>query len=112
MGELAIWTPHERQQFRLHGPIRLVRTGAERVEIWQAMSDAARATFAWPRPGQPRQPGETFVQGIPPTAEPPGHFILLVLEPTEVETLELNDHPHTRRRWRKQGDWHVELLNP
>lgn len=112
IAELVVWTPHERQQFRLHGPIRLVRGGAERVEIWQQMSDAARATFAWPNPGQPRQAGDTFVHGVPAIAEPPNHFILLVLEPTEVETLELNEHPHARRRWRKQGDWHVEMLNP
>lgn len=112
IAELVVWTPHERQQFRLHGPIRLVRSGPERVEIWQSMSDAARATFAWPNPGQPRRPGEVFLSGVPATAEPPADFTLLVLEPTEVETLELNEHPHARRRWRKQGDWHVERLNP
>jgi hypothetical protein len=38
--------------------------------------------------------------------------VLLRIAVTQVELLELGDHPHRRRRWRAQTQWSEQLLNP
>jgi pyridoxamine 5'-phosphate oxidase len=42
----------------------------------------------------------------------PDHFQLLRIALEQVELLELGDHPHQRRRWRRDGGWSEERLNP
>ena len=110
--ELCFWTPHERQQFRIGGRIEIVTSGQMLADVWQQMSDAARALFFWPQPGAPRRPGEKFPAAVSAATAAPEHFAILVLHPDEAETLELNDTPHRRRCWRAANNWQVELINP
>jgi len=42
----------------------------------------------------------------------PDHFLLLRIALSQVELLELTDHPHRRRRWREETGWLEEALNP
>jgi PPOX class probable FMN-dependent enzyme len=112
VAELVFWSGSEREQFRLHGKARIVRDLPERADHWRMMSDATRATYYWPTPGEPRREGQAFAEGIPAGLSVPETFVLLVLQPSEVEALELNEHPHRRRRWRESTQWEVENLNP
>ena len=109
--ELVFWMPHERQQFRLRGTLEIVRDGTARQELWQGLNDSARALFYWPMPGELRVEGTHFVQGVP-VGSAPAEFVLLVLKPTLVEALELNETPHRRRRWCENDGWKGMLLNP
>jgi pyridoxamine 5'-phosphate oxidase len=112
MAELCFWTPHERQQFRILGRIEIASEGALRDEIWQQMSGAARALFFWPAPGEPCKAGDEFIATVSAATPVPANFLLLALRPIEVESLELNDTPHRRRRWREANGWKVERINP
>jgi pyridoxamine 5'-phosphate oxidase len=76
------------------------------------LSDSTRATFFWPHPGQPLNPDELFPDAIGPAAGPPATFEVLIIRPDQVEHLDLNPHPHRRRRWRRQTNWELENLNP
>ena len=42
----------------------------------------------------------------------PEHFQLLRIALTQVELLELSDHPHRRRRWCQGDGWREHGLNP
>jgi len=107
--ELSLWLPQKRQQFRIAGTIS---TDSRRDEIWRNLSDSTRATFFWPTPGQPRTADQSFDDAIPDTVTPPPNFEVLLLTPDQVEHLDLNPHPHRRRRWLRSTNWIVEELNP
>jgi PPOX class probable FMN-dependent enzyme len=109
--ELMFWLPGWREQYRLCGLLEEVKEPL-RSAIWTEMSDKSRALFFWPAPAQPREPTSAFVEFIPSATPPPQRFLVLLLVPDQVERLELNDHPHHRRRWRKDTEWEVEEINP
>ncbi len=108
----ACWYFHlTREQFRFSGTVSLVgsntsdRTLQEaRKAVWRAMSDESRLTYTWPDPGQPRVALAPFPTQVPDGQEPVAHFALLVLEPREVDHLELNGNP--QHRWRYTRDAH------
>ena len=79
---------------------------------WEALRGNNRAMFLWPAPGEPRREGDSFPQDVEASVKPPETFVLLVLRATEVESLELNEMPHRRRRWREETGWAMELINP
>ena len=112
IAELLVWAPSERQQFRLRGPMRIHTQGQERQQIWQQQHDGNRATYFWPAPGLPREAGVQFPSAVPGNIPPPENFLVVSLHPDEVETLELNEHPHRRRRWVAADGWKRIDLNP
>lgn len=112
LGELVIWTPHERQQFRLFGHVEVVRAGHARDDLWAQLKDQAKAMFFGPPPGDPFRAEADFPATVPSLTPPPETFVLLALRPTEVESLELNYTPHRRRRWRRDDNWQTHLINP
>jgi PPOX class probable FMN-dependent enzyme len=112
VGELVIWTPHERQQFRLFGQIEVVRSGPVCEELWSQLKDAARAMFFGPPPGEAFDAATASPPAVGEQTPPPPNFVLLALRPTEVESLELNYTPHLRRRWRRDEDWKTCRINP
>jgi pyridoxamine 5'-phosphate oxidase len=110
-----------REQFRLLGKLTVVEVDypdenlqkARRL-VWQSLSDAARSQFAWPTPGQPRNPDLAFSDSSPSSDEPLENFCLLLLDSERVEHLELRGQPQNRWRYfldESQG-WSVEQINP
>jgi PPOX class probable FMN-dependent enzyme len=120
-GEACWYFAATREQFRLAGPLDLVtaddpdqsRLDARR-EVWAALSDAARAQYAWPQPGADRAPDAAFAAPPGDPGEPLPSFGLLLLDPAEVDHLELAPDPHRRTRYRRgpDGDWDVRPVNP
>ncbi len=75
------------------------------------MSAKARSQFTWPTPGElyaETAPSETL------TTSPSPNFCLLLLNPQEVDYLELKGEPHAR--WLYYLDdtqtWHISRINP
>lgn len=119
-GEACWYFPNTREQFRLAGELILVAENAvnpihqkARQQTWQTLSDAARAQFTWPSPGQPRE-ADGFTLPIPDSRTPLSHFCLLLLDPLQVDHLELRGTPQDRRIYhlKETGDWLVEEVNP
>lgn len=113
-GEMAFWLPSRREQFRLSGGLAVVSgDDPRRILAWRNLSDSARALFFWDHPGVPifEESGEN-PERIGAEAPIPSSFELLVLSPDRVEALDLNRHPHRRRRWRVSEGWAVEEINP
>jgi pyridoxamine 5'-phosphate oxidase len=111
--EVVYWLASQRVQFRLRGPAVPKRSIGAR-DVWKELSDATRATFFWPAPGEPRvDAAEEFPAGVGRDVEPPESYELIRFMPMEVERLNLNPHPHDRRRWvmTEQG-WQEAWLNP
>lgn len=113
--ELCWLLPRARCQFRLRGlrlnlPVEV--EGQERQRHWQALTPAGRALWAWPEPGAPLEAGADYPAELGEEAPLPAHLVLLRLAVDQVDLLELQGHPHRRRRWRADQDWREEPLNP
>jgi PPOX class probable FMN-dependent enzyme len=121
-GELCWYFPNSREQFRLSGMLTLVQADCADPDLvkarqvqWQDLSDAARGQFAWPDPGQPRAEAKWFNCSSPDPQQPPPHFCLLLLDPEQVDHLELRGEPQNRCRYQYQptsAEWTIESINP
>ena len=113
--ELCWLLPKARCQFRLRGELQALPRDEEwgaRQRHWQGLSPKGRALWGWPEPGAPFDAAASFPAEIADDIEMPDHFQLLRIALEQVELLELGDHPHQRRRWRRVGGWIEERLNP
>ncbi|MEH2049341.1 Npun_F5749 family FMN-dependent PPOX-type flavoprotein [Nostoc sp.] len=120
--EVCWYFPNTREQFRITGCLTLV-SGDDcdrvlqlaRIAIWQELSDAARLQFAWPHPGKPRvESPEAFAPPAPEPIQPVPNFCLLLLDPVEVDHLELRGEPQNRWLYHRddQQDWSSQTINP
>ncbi|WP_099237607.1 Npun_F5749 family FMN-dependent PPOX-type flavoprotein [Synechococcus sp. BDU 130192] len=120
--EIAWYFTKTREQFRFSGQIKLVtaassssRLNRARQQTWQALSDAARAQFLWPQPGDRRSENLADFQ---PTAvndqEPVSNFVLLLFQVTKVDHLELRGNPQNRFLYdlTADGTWQQKTVNP
>lgn len=119
--EACWYFPMTREQFRLGGRAVVVRADAgdemteqARREAWRALADATRQSFTWPAPGEPRDPEVPFAETQPDPEVPPATFGLIVLDPIEVDHLELDGTPQNRWAYRRDGDgqWTGREINP
>ena len=110
--EVAFWLPGRREQYRLAGAVTILGA-AEALDLWLGLSDSARALFAWPEPGTPRDPDpSSFPAKLDAAGPPSASFEALGLRPTRVGHLDLKPHPHRRRRWESADAWVERTLNP
>ncbi|MBN3884728.1 MAG: Npun_F5749 family FMN-dependent PPOX-type flavoprotein [Nostoc sp.] len=120
--EICWYFPNTREQFRITGCLTLVNGDDSnrdlqpaRIAMWQELSDAARLQFAWPHPGKPRiQEAGAFEPSPPDPVEPVPNFCLLLLDPVEVDHLELRGEPQNRWLYCRNDhqQWTSEALNP
>jgi PPOX class probable FMN-dependent enzyme len=117
--ELCWYFPKTREQFRLSGTLTLVPEDdpdesllKARTRMWQELSDAARSQFAWAAPRQPKT--EPLVSEVLGAINPHPNFCLLLLEPVEVDHLELRGEPQNRFLYvrQEQEEWVKEDVNP
>jgi pyridoxamine 5'-phosphate oxidase len=119
--ELCWYFPVTHEQFRIGGTITLVGddTGdptlaAARRDTWRALPEATRVSFTWPPPGLPRITRVPFPTDHPDPLEPLPHFGLIVLDPLDVDFLELNGTPQNRWIYHRDDDgrWSGVEVNP
>ncbi len=118
--EVCWYFPSTREQFRLTGTLRLIgateldeKLQKARQSAWQELSDSARVQFAWAHPRQARAEAETFSPPMPSQVEPLPQFCLLLLEPIEVDHLELRGEPQNRRIYElNETKWTELEVNP
>jgi PPOX class probable FMN-dependent enzyme len=119
--EACWYFPMTREQFRLGGRARVLREGVgdeaaqqARRDAWHELADATRQSFTWPTPGEPRDPGVPFVEDVPDPEVPPPSFGLILLDPVEVDHLELDGNPQNRWTYRRgdDGRWTGREINP
>ena len=121
-GEACWYFPESREQFRLAGQLTLVRVNhpdqalqAARKTTWQELSDPARLQFAWPHPGEARTENNgAFSPPSPDPEQPIPNFCLLLLEPMEVDHLELRGDPQNRWLYYRNSsqEWSKQAVNP
>ena len=117
--EISWYFPKTRSQFRILGKLTLIDQECPDLELqsarksaWQALSEPAWLQFAW---AHPREPRIDFPEVAPPSVDQPlPYFCLLLLEPVEVDRLELRGTP--QNRWiyirDEQGNWTEQEVNP
>ena len=113
--ELCWLLPKARCQFRLRGQLLALPGGVdqqERQRHWQNLTPSGRALWGWPEPGASFAAAVDFPTELNDEFQLPEQFQLLRITLEQVELLELRDHPHQRRRWRRAGGWSEERLNP
>ncbi|MEJ1933971.1 Npun_F5749 family FMN-dependent PPOX-type flavoprotein, partial [Nostoc sp. NIES-2111] len=118
--EACWYFPNTREQFRISGSLTLVSSNEShshlqpaRIATWQELSDAARLQFAWPHPGKDKEDQAAFNPPPPDPQEPIPNFCLLLLEPTQVDHLQLRGEPQNRYLYRLDDqEWTVQAVNP
>jgi pyridoxamine 5'-phosphate oxidase len=120
-GELCWYFGKTREQFRLAGKLNLITAeqpdpslALARTALWQNLSDSARQQFAWPHPGGDRLEKLAFDPDLPDAQTPLPNFCLLLLEPIQVDHLELRGDPQNRWLYQQQnnGEWLLKPINP
>lgn len=120
--EACWYFPNTREQFRLTGTLKAIASDhpdpelrQARISSWQELSDSARLQFAWAHSGEPRAAADAFNPPAPSAEVPLPHFCLLLLEPVQVDRLELRGNPQNRTiyNW-SEGDrtWSTQAVNP
>ncbi|MEO1068419.1 MAG: Npun_F5749 family FMN-dependent PPOX-type flavoprotein [Cyanobacteria bacterium J06638_6] len=116
--EACWYFTHSREQFRLSGPIQVITTAdgslaSARQNAWQGLSASARQQFYWPHPAQPRSAEADFSARDPAVAAP-DTFCLVLLNPQQVDHLELRGDPQTRTLYTQSNNdsWLVTAVNP
>lgn len=120
-GEICWYFPTTREQFRLSGQLTLVGVShpdlglqEARQTTWQELSDSARIQFAWPHPGEVREDDADFSPPPPDPVKPLANFCLLLLEPVQVDHLELRGDPQNRSLYQQNAshEWLKQAINP
>jgi pyridoxamine 5'-phosphate oxidase len=123
-GEICWYFPKTREQFRILGRLTLVDSQSSdailnqaRTQLWQDLSDAARLQFAWADPGAPRADALAFEPPPADARSPLSTFCLLLLDPAQVDHLELRGDPQNRHLYECSTDqepssWSVQSVNP
>lgn len=123
-GEICWYFPKSREQFRFQGLLTLV-TGEDvelqpaRWRVWQDISLAARSQFFGAAPGELQAMGGEVMKGGEiekverDTIAPSANFCLLLLDPIEVDHLELRGDRQNRHQYLWNGtNWIMTLINP
>ncbi len=108
-----------RSQFRILGKMIFIDHEHPDLELqsarkvaWQTLSEPARVQFTW---AHPRELKVDSPASVPPDPDQPiPSFCLLLLEPTEVDRLELRGAPQNRWLYLRddQGNWIEQEVNP
>jgi PPOX class probable FMN-dependent enzyme len=120
-GEICWYFPKTREQFRLLGKLTVVSADdtdelllKARKMLWHDLSDGGRSQFAWAYPKQLKT--EPLEQTTPDPLHPLPNFCLLLLEPLQVDHLELRGDPQNRYLYSREEydleNWSVEEVNP
>jgi pyridoxamine 5'-phosphate oxidase len=104
LAEACWYFPKTREQFRFRGELSIIDADlqtlnlqAARMAAWQELSNAARVQYAWADPRQPRAKDPmAFLPPQPSIKFPLDTFCLLLLEPLQVDHLELRGTPQNR----------------
>ena len=117
--EACWYFPNTREQFRLLGQLTLISETdtllkTARQATWHDLSDAAKSQFYWPESRQPKSDSTAFLPPEMISREPPSNFYLLLLEPQEVDHLELKGEPQNRTiySYNSEQGWLQESVNP
>jgi pyridoxamine 5'-phosphate oxidase len=126
--EACWYFPKTREQFRLLGQLKIIdidksdpQLSQLRQTLWQQLSDSGQAQFYWPQPAALKAEPDAFVTPVaeskPPQQypeQPPETFCVLLLQPQQVDHLELKGHPQNRHRYYydPQQGWLTESVNP
>ena len=109
-----------RSQFRILGKLILINQASADVELqsarksaWQSLSEPARIQFSWAHPREAKSIDSPEITPPDPN-QPLDSFSLLLLEPTEVDRLELRGAPQNRWLYLRdgKGDWIEQEVNP
>ena len=119
--EACWYFPMTREQFRISARARVfgaqtadASAALARRAAWHDLAEATRRSLTWPEPGSPRDSALPFVEGEVDPEVPPENFCLLVLDPAEVDHLELDGTPQNRWRYRLDpaGQWNGQEVHP
>lgn len=116
----VVWLADQRMQFRLRGLGRHVGDEDTRRRIWAGLTDASRAMFHWPMPGEAFVSDGAegrFARAVGQDSPLPEVFGVISLDVDEADVLDLRPHPHVRMTWRREAasttaPWVGRRVNP
>ncbi len=117
--EICWYFPKTREQFRISGNLTIIdenhHNQAQRVTVWQNLSDSAKQQFTWPYPGEVlTEDKQNFFQETPSKNKPISNFIILLFNLKKLDHLELRGNPHQRTLYYLDDskNWIKQEINP
>ncbi len=91
--EACWYFPISREQFRIAGQAEVFASDHHQyLAVWQGLSDAARAQFFWPTPGERVANGEQAVNDVRDGGStPPPNFAAVAIRPKRIDHLRLSN---------------------
>jgi PPOX class probable FMN-dependent enzyme len=89
----------------------------DRERLWSQMSERGRLLWYWPAPKGSQAEPSAYITQLPAEAvDPPANFVLLLLDPVEVDHLQLKGdltYPQLRQVFSRMGSqWQHRSVNP
>ena len=118
--EVCWYFPISREQFRIAGQAEVFASDHhQHLAVWQGLSDAARAQFFWPTPGEMVVNGEHAVNEIHDDGStPPPNFAAVAIRPERIDHLRLSNPQRrmlselTASKLHSATGWAVHDVNP
>jgi hypothetical protein len=125
IAEMVWWFPKTSEQYRIRGPLLLIGKDSEdrnleiaRKELWGNLTDPSRESFF----GEV-VPGDAFEKqfsSVPPGGRdedgkilpPPENFLLMLLDPKDVDYLHLTGDQNRQIDSRGPSGWTMQRVNP
>ncbi len=110
---LAIVDPAQSEGF---DPAIQAQYQQDRQKLWFQMSERGRLLWYWPEPKGPQADPADFITQCPPDLDPPATFVMVLLDPVEVDHLQLKGdsvYPQLRQIFSRTGSgWQHRKVNP
>lgn len=120
-GEICWYFAKTREQFRIKGKIEVITANHDNQEllkehqkIWQKLSLAGKEQFYWQNPRELFMENNEISTVNIDEEKPPENFCLLLLNPENVDHLELKGNPQNRHIYDidTEKKWHIQKVNP
>ncbi len=126
VAEMVWWFPKTSEQYRIRGKLILVGNESDdkpltiaRKELWGNLSDPARESFLGSLvPGEAYEKDDNTLVPIGGRDQdgkpvpPPENFLLMLMDPTNVDYLRLTGDQYRQVDARTQGEWSLQRVNP
>ena len=112
--ELSLLFSRLRIQYRFQGTVEISSDLSKKNNYWSKLDDKEKMLWFWPSPGDIKDSANDFQfeNKMYNLKFLPENFILLLIDVSRVEKLNLKNYPHTRKLWKKSTGWSEVELNP
>ncbi len=98
-------------QFRFRGKAQINQNEFAQ-KCWDSLTPEVKSLWFLPDPGKPLLKSDKGSKSIQNNYLMPHNFIVILVDLSLVELLEIKNFPHKRMVWKANQNWKLEYINP